>query len=70
MDSLSAVQKGGYDQKYRCEHYDAKGRIAEWLAQQPSVVSDTELSWSVVTSGPYMDMLQIVGGPTFDYSFR
>ena len=70
MGSLSAVQKGGYDQKYRCEHYDAKGRIAEWLAQQPSVVSDAELSWSVVTSGPYMDMLQIVGGPTFDYSFR
>jgi len=53
---LLAVQKGGYDQKYRCEHCDAKGRIAEWLAQQPYVVSDTELSWSVVTSGPYMDM--------------
>lgn len=55
------MQKGGYDQKYRCEHYDAKGRVSEWLAQQPSVVSDTDLSWSVVTSGPYMDMLQIVG---------
>jgi len=55
------VQTGRYDQKYRCEHFDAKGRIAEWLEQQPSVVSDTELSWSVVTSGPYMDMLQIVG---------
>ncbi|KAI0289392.1 NAD-P-binding protein [Russula brevipes] len=53
------LKKGGYDQKYRCEHYDAKGRVAEWLVQQPSVVSDTELSWSVVTSGPYMDMLQI-----------
>ncbi|KAH9080328.1 NAD-P-binding protein [Lactarius deliciosus] len=53
------LKKGGYDQKYRCEHYDAKGRVAEWLAQQPSVVSDTDLSWSVVTSGPYMDMLQI-----------
>ena len=63
--SPSAEQKGGYDQKYRCEHYDAKGRIAEWLAQQPSIASDTELSWSVVTSGPYMDMLQIVGGPTY-----
>ncbi|KAI9464953.1 NAD-P-binding protein [Lactarius psammicola] len=53
------LKKGGYDQKYRCEHYDAKGRVAEWLAQQPSVVGDTDLSWSVVTSGPYMDMLQI-----------
>jgi hypothetical protein len=56
------VQMGGYNQKYRCEHFDAKGRVAEWLEQQASVVSDTELSWSVVTLGPYMDMLQIVGG--------
>jgi hypothetical protein len=54
---------GGYDQKYRCEHLDAKGRIAEWLVQQPSVVSDTELSWSVVTTGPYMELLQTVSGP-------
>ncbi len=64
------VQKGGYDQKYRCEHYDAKGRVAEWLAQQPSVVSDTDLSWSVVTSGPYMEMLQIVGGETREQRTR
>ena len=62
---ITSVQKGGYNQKYRCEHYDAKGRIAEWLAQQPSVVSDTDLSWSVVTSGPYMEMLNVVSGPHF-----
>ncbi|KAI0252116.1 NAD-P-binding protein [Lactifluus subvellereus] len=53
------LKKGGYNQKYRCEHYDAKGRVAEWLAQQSSIVSDTDLSWSVITSGPYMEMLQI-----------
>ncbi|KAH9080322.1 NAD-P-binding protein [Lactarius deliciosus] len=53
------LKKGGYDQKYRCEHLDAKGRVSEWLSQQPSVVSDTDLSWSVVTTGPYMDMLHI-----------
>ncbi|KAH8979244.1 NAD-P-binding protein [Lactarius akahatsu] len=53
------LKKGGYDQKYRCEHLDAKGRVTEWLHQQPSVVSDTDLSWSVVTTGPYMDMLHI-----------
>ncbi|KAI9443394.1 NAD-P-binding protein [Lactarius indigo] len=59
-----SLKKGGYDQKYRCEHLDAKGRVTEWLAQQPSVVSDTDLSWSVVTTGPYMDMLHIdVFGP-------
>ncbi|KAI0260672.1 nmrA-family protein [Gloeopeniophorella convolvens] len=59
------LKKGGYNQKYRCEHYDAKGRVAEWMTAQPSVVSDTEMSWSVVTTGPYMEMLNIMMfGPT------
>ena len=30
------------------------------MKAQPSVVSDTDMSWSVVTSGPYMEMLEIV----------
>jgi len=42
---------------YKCEHYDGKGRVADWLQAQPSVVSDDNMSWSVVTSGPYMEML-------------
>ncbi|KAF8585889.1 NAD(P)-binding protein [Ramaria rubella] len=50
-----ALKKGGYDQQYRCEHYDGKGRIAEWLKAQPS--EESGLTWSVLTSGPYMDML-------------
>jgi hypothetical protein len=49
------TKKGGYNPKYRCGHYDGKGRIAEWLlAQQkdnPSIVI------SILTSGPYMEML-------------
>ena len=53
-------QKGGYDLAYKCQHYDGKGRVAEWMKAQPSVVSDTDMSWSVVTSGPYMEMLEIV----------
>jgi hypothetical protein len=31
------------------------------MQAQPSNVTDTEMSWSVVTTGPYMDMLNIVG---------
>ncbi|KZT00222.1 NAD(P)-binding protein [Laetiporus sulphureus 93-53] len=49
---------------YRCEHSDGKGIVADFLKSQPSVVSDTDMSWTIVTSGPYMDMLQnIMFGP-------
>ncbi|OBZ67001.1 Glutathione S-transferase 3 [Grifola frondosa] len=54
-----SFKKGGYDPKYRVEHYDGKGRVADWMKAQPSVVSDNDMSWSVVTSGPYMDMLNV-----------
>lgn len=30
------------------------------MQAQPSVVSDHDMSWSIVTSGPYMEMLNIV----------
>ncbi|KAI0742363.1 NAD(P)-binding protein [Daedaleopsis nitida] len=52
-----ATKNGRYDPEYQCGHYDGKGRVAEWMKAQPSVVSDDDMSWSVVTSGPYMDML-------------
>ncbi|RDX48932.1 NAD(P)-binding protein [Lentinus brumalis] len=54
-----SFKKGGYDPTYRVEHYDGKGRVAEWMQAQPSIVSDDDMSWSVVTSGPYMEMLNI-----------
>ncbi|KAH9949545.1 NAD(P)-binding protein [Amylocystis lapponica] len=54
-----AFKKGNYNSIYRCEHYDGKGRVAEWLKAQPSVVSDDDLSWTSVTTGPYMEMLKI-----------
>ena len=34
--------------------------MADWMKAQPSIVSDTELSWNVVTTGPYMEMLNFV----------
>ncbi|OBZ66191.1 NmrA-like family domain-containing protein 1 [Grifola frondosa] len=51
------ADKVNYDPKYRVGHYDGKGRVADWMKSQPSIVSDNDMSWSVVTTGPYMDML-------------
>ncbi|KDQ59066.1 hypothetical protein JAAARDRAFT_192618 [Jaapia argillacea MUCL 33604] len=54
-----ATKKGNYNPDYKCDHYNGKGRVAEWMKAQPSIVSDTDMSWSVVTSGPYMEMLRM-----------
>jgi len=54
-----SLKKGGYNPDYHCGHYDGKGRVAEWMKAQPSIVSDSDMSWSVVTTGPYMNMLNI-----------
>ena len=54
---LRTPQAGGYDERYRCEHYDGKARVADWMRPQPSNPGPDGMAWSVVTSGPYMDML-------------
>jgi hypothetical protein len=51
LDYLS--KKGGFDRKYRCGHYDAKGRVAEFILQQ----KPKSMAVSILTSGPYMEML-------------
>jgi hypothetical protein len=51
-------KKSGYKDQYRSGHYDGKARVAEWLKAQPS--DPNGLIWSVVTTGPYMDMLHFV----------
>ncbi|KAF9812120.1 hypothetical protein IEO21_06353 [Rhodonia placenta] len=59
-----AFKIGGYDEKYRCEHYDAKGRVGEWMQAQASDVHGAGMTWSIVTSCPYMDMLHnLMFGP-------
>ncbi|TFY83220.1 hypothetical protein EWM64_g786 [Hericium alpestre] len=55
LDYISKIS--GYNDLYRSEHHDAKGRVAEFMRLSPSVVSDTTLSWTVVTTGPCMDMI-------------
>jgi hypothetical protein len=47
------LKKGGFQSKYRCGHYDAKGRVAEFVVQQ----RPESMAVSVLTSGPYMEMI-------------
>ncbi|KAI7969240.1 hypothetical protein EIK77_002255 [Talaromyces pinophilus] len=55
-------KKGGYDPKFRCGHYDGKGRIAEWiLFQNQSNQGRTKAA--IFTSGPYIDMTIGIGTP-------
>lgn len=37
-----------------------KGKVGDWLQQQPSDVSEKGLTWSMLTTGPYMEMLNNV----------
>ena len=48
-------KKSGYDPKFRCGHYDGKGRIAEWVLYQTQFNHD-RMKASVLTTGPYIDM--------------
>ncbi|KAI0717245.1 nmrA-family protein [Cerioporus squamosus] len=60
----NVFKKGGYDPKYYAEHYTGKCRVADWMRSQDSIVSDKDMSWSILTTGPYMDMLNMgVFGP-------
>ncbi|KAJ7802051.1 NAD(P)-binding protein [Mycena olivaceomarginata] len=47
----------GFDPEYKVDHMDAKARVADWLRAQPSGASADALSWSIVTTGPYMELL-------------
>ena len=55
-------QLKNHDPKYYADHYTGKCRVADWMRAQESVVSDDSMSWSVLTTGPYMDMLNLVSG--------
>ncbi len=57
---LTIIQtRAGFDPAYQVEHLNAKGRVGEFIQNQPSVVSDTELSWTAVNTGVYMEMLEV-----------
>ncbi|KXH55212.1 NmrA-like family protein [Colletotrichum salicis] len=49
-----SYEKSGYDPKFRCGHYDGKGRLAEWLLQQRR--KSNNMSVAIFTAGPYIEM--------------
>jgi hypothetical protein len=49
------LKKAGYDSKFRCGHYDGKGRIGEWVLSQNQVNGD-RMGAALFTTGPYMEM--------------
>jgi hypothetical protein len=49
------LKKAGYDSRFRCGHYDGKGRIGEWILFQNQVNRD-RMGAALFTSGPYMEM--------------
>lgn len=52
-----AYKLSGYKPEFRAGHYDAKGRIGEWILSQNSEVSRLHgMSAALFTTGPYMDM--------------
>jgi hypothetical protein len=49
------LKKSGYDPRFRCGHYDGKGRIAEWILLQ-NQVNRERMGAAVFTTGPYIEM--------------
>ncbi|ORX99408.1 hypothetical protein BCR34DRAFT_435259, partial [Clohesyomyces aquaticus] len=43
----------GYDEACRVGHYAGKSRVAEWMCAFPQ----SPMKWSVITTGPYIEML-------------
>ena len=58
--ALTCRKLSGYNPKYSAEHYNGKARVADWMKAQPSIVSNDDMTWSCVSTGPYMDMINSV----------
>jgi hypothetical protein len=53
---------GKYDLKYKTEHLDGKGIFGDFLKSQDSesAPDGKGLTWSIVTTGPYIEGLRSV----------
>ncbi|KAF2101698.1 NmrA family protein [Rhizodiscina lignyota] len=51
---------GNYDPKFRVGHYDAKGKVEEFIKAQGT----SPMAWSILNSGPYMESLNELLRPT------
>jgi hypothetical protein len=48
-------KKSGYDPKFRCGHYDGKGRVGEWILAQTKDLNG-RIGSALFTTGPYIEM--------------
>ncbi|KAH7132631.1 hypothetical protein B0J11DRAFT_232121 [Dendryphion nanum] len=48
-----ALALSGYDEECRVGHYEGKSRVTQWMKAKPQ----TPMRWSVLTTGPYIEML-------------
>lgn len=66
----SALKESRYNEAVRCGHYEGKARVADWMRAQPQ----KPMTWSVLTTGPYAEMLNETQRPKEDengvYVFR
>ncbi|KAF8310289.1 NAD(P)-binding protein [Clavulina sp. PMI_390] len=55
---------GGYDPVYEADHYNTKGRFADYLSLLPNRAEDPEATtYTAYTNAPYMEMLRHVIHP-------
>jgi uncharacterized protein YbjT (DUF2867 family) len=53
----SALKLSGYDEALRCGHYEGKAKVAEWMQSQEQGLGKGKMKWSILTTGPYAEML-------------
>ncbi|KAI0101368.1 hypothetical protein GGR51DRAFT_563545 [Nemania sp. FL0031] len=57
-------KKSGFRPEFHCGHYDAKGRMGEWiLAQNKDAAVRARMRSAVFTTGPYIEMTLAKGTP-------
>ncbi|KAF8317457.1 nmrA-family protein [Clavulina sp. PMI_390] len=64
FSSLDYAFKLGKSKIYNADHYNAKGRFADYLKSQPSTpISEEGTAWTILTTGPYYDVLRLALSP-------
>ncbi|KIY44836.1 nmrA-family protein [Fistulina hepatica ATCC 64428] len=49
----------GYNDLYTPAQYMAKSRVADWMRSQETLIGGTGMTWSMISTGPYMEMLKM-----------
>ncbi|KIK55542.1 hypothetical protein GYMLUDRAFT_264073 [Collybiopsis luxurians FD-317 M1] len=53
-----ASKLGNFNPKYHTIHYDGKGTFGDFLQVQPSSPNGDSLTWTIITTGPYLENLE------------